>query len=249
MFPTTKGKKPGRPRFRNIGRKDGLVDKVVHAIESQILTGQLTVGTRLPPEREFSDSLGVSRPVVREAVRTLVTRGLLETKHGIGTMVRAVSRHEVVKPLTLFLRTCGQEVNIEHLHQVRSILEVENAGLAAEQRTEDELADLVRICVEMQEAPDPRQFALKDSEFHRRLTRTTHNPLLILLLDSIQDLMAEVRTLVSEKSGLPERVMPTHVRVIECVASRDSEGARRAMREHLNIALDIQRELIEERDT
>jgi GntR family transcriptional repressor for pyruvate dehydrogenase complex len=249
MFPPAKGKRTGRPRFRNIGNKDGLVDKVVHAIESEVLSGQLTVGTKLPPEREFSESLGVSRPVVREAVRTLVTRGLLETKHGIGTMVRALSRDEIVKPLTLFLRTCGQDVNIEHLHQVRSILEVESAGLAALQRTEEDLSDLVRICDEMKKAPEPRLFALKDSEFHRRLSQTTHNPLMKLLLDSIHDMMAEVRKLVGGKAGLPERVMPTHIRIVECVKARNPEGARRAMSEHLVIALTIQKELIEQRDS
>jgi GntR family transcriptional repressor for pyruvate dehydrogenase complex len=221
------------------------VDRVVRAIEDQILSGRLSVGAKLPPEREFSESLGVSRPVVREAVRTLVTRGLLETKQGIGTMVRAVSRHEIVKPLKLFLRTCGQDVNLEHLHQVRSILEVENAGLAAEKGTTEDIAELVRICDEMQEAPDMGEFARKDSEFHRRLSETTHNPFLILLLDSIQDMMSEVRALVGNTSGLSERVMPTHIQVIECVSARDSEGARAAMREHLEIALTIQRELIE----
>src|ERR1035438_10043195 len=71
-----------KPRFRSVGRKDGLVIRVVGAIEGQILDGRLAVGTRLPPEREFSESLGVSRPVVREAVRVLVTKGLLETRHG-----------------------------------------------------------------------------------------------------------------------------------------------------------------------
>lgn len=245
MLPTTSDRKPDKPRFRNIGRKDGLVDRVVRAIEDQILSGRLAVGAKLPPEREFSESLGVSRPVVREAVRTLVTRGLLETKQGIGTMVRAVSRHEIVKPLRLFLRTCGQDVNLEHLHQVRSILEVENAGLAAEQGTQEDIAELVRICDEMQGTADTGEFARKDSEFHRRLSETTHNPFLILLLESIQDMMSEVRALVGNTSGLSERVMPTHIQVIECVSARDPEGARAAMREHLEIALTIQRELIE----
>src|SRR5713226_8764577 len=123
--------KEARARFKVIGRKDGLVDQVVQAIEAQILSGRLAVGARLPAERDFSESLGVSRPVVREAVRNLTTRGLLDTRHGIGTTVRAVSRDEVVKPLTLFLRARGEEISIEHLHQVRSILEVENAALAA----------------------------------------------------------------------------------------------------------------------
>jgi GntR family transcriptional repressor for pyruvate dehydrogenase complex len=237
-----------KSRFKVIGRKDGLVDRVVQAIEEQVLGGRLAVGTRLPPEREFSGQLGVSRPVVREAVRILTTRGLLETRHGIGTTVRAISRADVVKPLTLFLRSRGQEVSIGHLHQVRSILEVENAGLAAQQGTAEDVQDLTRICAEMEAAAhDPAQFAVKDSEFHRRLSQTTHNPLMILLLDSIHDMMAEVRALVGNERGLFERVMPTHIRVVETVAAHDTMGAREAMRGHLEIALEIQTELIERR--
>ncbi|MFB3826766.1 MAG: FadR/GntR family transcriptional regulator [Bryobacteraceae bacterium] len=232
-------------RFRSLGRKDGLVDRVVAAIQDQILKGRLAVGTRLPPERDFADRLGVSRTVFREAVRILVTRGLLETRHGVGTTVRAVGREEVVKPLTLFLRTCGQQVNTGHLHRVRLILEVENAALAAEQATESDIASLRAICREMKAAAgDPKEFALKDSEFHRRLAQATYNPLLILLLESIQDLMAEVRMLVASRPGLFERVMPTHTRVVERVAAHDARGARRAMRQHLDMALEIQNELV-----
>jgi DNA-binding FadR family transcriptional regulator len=234
-----------KARFRVIGRKDGLVDRVVGSIQGQILSGHLAVGTRLPPEREFSECLGVSRTVVREAVCILVTKGLLETRHGIGTTVRAVTREEAIKPLTLFLRTCGQEVSIEHLHQVRSILEVDNAGLAAEKASAADIEDLRAICTEMEAAAaDPQRFAVKDDEFHRRLAQTTHNPLLVLLLDSIHDMMAEVRVLVAQKQGLFEQVMPTHIRILECVAARDARGARRAMREHLVVALAIQNDLV-----
>lgn len=234
-----------KPRFRSVGRKDGLVIRVVGAIEGQILDGRLAVGTRLPPEREFSESLGVSRPVVREAVRVLVTKGLLETRHGIGTTVRAITREEVVGPMNWFLRTCGQEVSIKHLDQVRSILEVENAGLAAEHALDSDIQGLRQACEDLQAAaPDPKCFAVKDSEFHRRLAHSTHNPLLILLLDSIHDMMAEVRILVAQESGLYEQVMPTHLRILECVATHDAPGARRAMRQHLAVALAIQNEML-----
>jgi GntR family transcriptional regulator, transcriptional repressor for pyruvate dehydrogenase complex len=243
-------RKPRKPRFQTIGRKDGLVTRVVQAIERQILDGRLPVGTRLPPERELAESLAVSRPVIREAVGILVTKGLLETRHGIGTTVRAVTHDEVTRPLTLFLRTSVQEVNVEHLHQVRSMLEVENAGLAATQRTDEDVTDLTRLCDEMQmAAEDPQRFALLDSEFHRRLVQTTHNPLMILLLDSIQKMTAEVRALVGSRPHLFERVMPSHYRILECVAAQDRDGARAAMREHLDIALAIQRELIESQAT
>jgi len=241
----SKNRKKGKPRFRNIGRKGGLVGRVVQAIEEQILDGRLPMGARLPAEGEFAESLGVSRPVVREAVRTLVTKGLLDTRQGVGTTVRAVTHEEVTTPLTLFLRTCGQEVNLEHLHQIRSILEVENAGLAARQRTEADIAELIRLRQEMEAAADdPEAFAARDSEFHRRLSQTTHNPLLILLLDCIQKMMAEVRVLVSRQPLVFDRVMPTHIRILECVLGQDPVGARAAMREDLDMALAIQQDLI-----
>jgi DNA-binding FadR family transcriptional regulator len=243
---SSENKRPPKARFRVLRGKPDLVDRVVRHIEDQILAGRLGVATKLPAERELSERLGVSRTVVREAVRILGTMGLLETRHGIGTSVRAIEREQVVKPLTLLLRTCGEVVTIEHLHQVRLILEVENAETAAEGVSDADVEDLRRITAEMESAAaDPQQFAAKDAEFHRRLGQTTRNPLLALLLDTIRDLMAEVRTLVANEHGLFERVMPTHRRILECVAARDAHGAGRAMREHLQIALAIQRELIQ----
>ena len=240
---TPTDRKPRKNRFRNIGRKEGLCAQVTKEIEDRILDGRLPVGTRLPPEREFAESLGVSRPVVREAVRTLVTKGLLDTRQGIGTTVRAVTHEEVTKPLTLFLRTWGQEVDLKHLHQVRSILEVENAALAAEQRSEEEMEALTRLCREMEAAANnPEVFAIRDTEFHQHLARTSHNPLLIVLLDSVHKMMAEVRVLVSHQSHLFDRVMPGHLAILEAVIGQDAEGARAAMREHLEIAFAIQRE-------
>jgi len=235
-------RKPPRVRFGIIGNKSALVDRVVHSIQEQILSERLAVGTKLPPERELADSLGVSRTVVREAVRDLAASGLLETCHGVGTTVRALSREEVVKPLNLFLRSWGRDVSLVHLHQVRSLLEVENVGLAAEQASKEDIQDLRRIVKEMEAAKDdPELFASKDSEFHRRLAQTTHNPLLTLLLDSIQDLMAEVREFVAKDSSLFEQVMPAHADMLKYVAMRDPRKARRAMRAHLLTALDLQK--------
>ncbi|MES2391593.1 MAG: FadR/GntR family transcriptional regulator [Acidobacteriota bacterium] len=232
-------------RFAVVGNRDGLVDRVVQAIEAQIQTGRLTVGMKLPPEREFSETLGVSRPVVREAVRILTTRGQLKTQHGVGTTVSSVGCNEIVKPLTLFLRTRGEVVNIKHLHQVRSILEVESAGLAAEQRTQDDIGKLTAICNSMEEhANDPANFSFLDYEYHRWLSEMTHNPLLCLLLDTVHEMMAEVRSLISVRQGLFERVMPSHRRILEAITAGDAAAARTAMREHLDIALEIQAELI-----
>jgi GntR family transcriptional repressor for pyruvate dehydrogenase complex len=239
--------KSRKARFRALGRKDDLVDRVVHAIEAQILDGRLGVGAKLPPEREFSDRMGVSRTVVREAVRILVTNGLLETRHGIGTMVRAVTHKEVVRPLTLFLRTIDNEVSLTHLHQVRRILEIETAGIAAQQAEPSDIDELRRIIAEMDaSAADRQRFAEKDAEFHRRLGQSTHNPLISLLLDSIHDLIYEVFKLVANEPGLVERVMDGHRKILARVAAKDPTGARKAMGEHLAAARGIQIAMLHE---
>lgn len=250
-------KKTAAARFRTIGRKDGLVDRVVQAIEGQILGGRLTVGTKLPPEREFAERLGVSRTVVREAVRILVTKGLLETRHGIGTMVSAVSRGEIVKRLALLLRICDEPVTLEHLHNVRSILEVENAGSVAESATAADIEDLRLLSVGLWTAIDnPDDFAVRDAEFHRRLAQTSRNPLIVSLLDAVHDLycrtgheegnvkgrvIGEFRKQLESEPGRYEQEMATHVRSLErvadCMEMRDASGARRAMREHLEQSL------------
>ena len=90
----------------------------------------------------------------------------------------------------------------------------------------------------------PVRFAVKDSDFHRRLAQTTHNPLLTLLLDSIHDLMVGIRELVAKESGLVERVMPAHIEMLDCIEKRDARRARRAMREHLAAALEVQKRAI-----
>jgi DNA-binding FadR family transcriptional regulator len=237
---------PRTPRFRFVGQRGNLVDRVVRTIERQILDGRLPQGTRIPAESELCISLGVSRPVVREAVRILVGRGLLETRQGVGTKVRAVTQAEVVKPLTLFLRTRGQEVDLAHLHKVRSILEVETAAMAAEEATDTDIAQLAQICFEMESAArDPQQFIRKDFEFHRCLGESTHNPLMIVLLDSVQLLASEVRTLVSRQVGAFERAVPGHRRIVEGIKSRDQDAARLAMHEHLAVAIKMQEEMIE----
>jgi GntR family transcriptional repressor for pyruvate dehydrogenase complex len=231
--------------FRNVGVQGGLVDRVVNEIQGVIVSGQLEPGMKLLPERELAEELGVSRTVIREAVRILVAKGLLETKPGVGTIVRQVTSDQIVEPLSLLLRAQEEDISVEHLHQVRRMLEVEIAVLAALQATEEDLAELETVLAEVESVTDiPGPFATKDADYHRGLARATHNPLLIILLDSIRDLMQEVRLLVTRHPDLREKVMPDHRRILERVAARDPEGARHAMEAHLEHALKFQEELL-----
>ncbi len=236
----------GTSMFRTIGAKEGLVDRVVNELERLIVERELKPGTKLPPERDLAEQIGVSRTVIREAVRILVTKGLLTTKHGVGTVVQAANLDNVVASLSLLLRTRG--ISLDNLHQVRSILELENAGLAAAQATEADVACLRRILSDMESATaDSETFASLDAEFHTAIAQTTHNPLLIVLLDPIRDLMRDIRLSVSRYPELFSTVMPDHREIVDRIVAKDAEGARQAMRKHLENARSIQEKFLAER--
>jgi GntR family transcriptional repressor for pyruvate dehydrogenase complex len=225
--------------FRSVAVEGRLADRVANEIQRLIVDGQLQAGTRLPSEMELAAQLAVSRTVIREAVRILMAKGLLETHPGIGTIVREVTRDQVVEPLGHLLRV--HNVSLDHLYQVRAILEVEIAALAATQAGDEDIAALQRILGEMEAASgDPETIAELDAEFHRWLAQTTTNPLLIILLDSIRDLMQEVRLRVSTEPFVLQTILPDHRRIVECIVARDPEGARRAMRAHIDHARSIQ---------
>jgi len=226
--------------FHSVAPEGRLVDRVVDQIQRLIVDGHLQAGTRLPSETELAAQLGVSRTVVREAVRILTAKGLLETRPGVGSIVRQVTRDRVVEPLSYMLR--AHNVTLDDLHEVRGILEVEIAGSAAQQATNEDLARLREAVEAMSKVvDDPMALAAYDAEFHRALAQATHNPLLVILLDSIRDLMQEVRLRVSSYPGVVDVIIPDHYRVLECVMAGDEEGARNAMREHIEHARQFQR--------
>ena len=231
--------------FQNVGMKESLVDRVVNEIERQVLDGVLSPGMRLPPERELCEQLGVSRTALREAVRVLVSKGLLETRPGVGTIISQVSSNHVSGSLQFVLNRMGG-VSLEQLNQVRQILEVEIARLAAENVTEQDVQKLTVIynsSVASRYAPS----ALVDSdfEFHRVLAEMTHNPVLAILLDTINDMMHDVRMRLTDSDELPDVVIMGHARILQEVAGRDPGGSKKAMQDHLDEALQLQKKHLE----
>ncbi len=224
----------GDSLFTTIGTKDRLVDRVVSEIQTLIVEGRLQPGTQLPPEREWAEQLGVSRTVVREAVHILMTKGLLETKPGVGRTVRQMTRDQIVEPFSLLVQLRDGGTDFEDLHQVRSILEVEIAGLAALQATPADISSLKQLMAEMEANVDNADtFAALDTDFHQVLANITHNPILVLIAAVIRDLMVEYILMVTRRIEPRRQVIPYHRQIVDEVAAKDAEGARQAMRGHL----------------
>jgi len=221
--------------FPPIRSKERLVDRVVREVERLIISGELAPGAKLPPEREWAEQMGVSRTVIREASRILAAKGLLETQHGVGTTVRHMTSHHVTEPLGLYLRTQGNGlISFQDLHQVRSILEMEIAGIAAESATDEEIAQLRQVFESMVEAKENvALLAERDTEFHRTLAKMTHNSLLFVLIDSIRELLKEYIALVTVFLDPDEDNIRLHRLLLERIEARDVAGARQAMHENL----------------
>jgi GntR family transcriptional repressor for pyruvate dehydrogenase complex len=236
--------------FQAIPRGSTLANRVTRQIERLIVEGQLKPGDRLPPERTLARQFGVSRTVIREAVRALVAKSLLDVRAGSGTVVRSPSTESVAQSMKLLLRAGQPELDYEKVHEIRRLLEVEIAGLAAERRTSEDLKGMEEILDRASKIQDNRdEFAQSDVDFHAALASATHNELFSLVLDSLVDIMLQVRQMAFGVSGMPSRALRYHQAILEQVKAGDPEGARQAMHEHLIESEDTMRQaLAQERD-
>ncbi len=222
------------PQLQPLTRTDRLSDQLAARLQSLVLDSGIKPGEKLPSERELCELLGVSRTVVREAVRSLTVKGLLEVRRGGGTIVRAPNPALVSEMMTMMLRSGGSGVSFTHVQEVRRLLEVELAGLAAERRTDEDLEHMAAQLDAMQTYErEPRRWAEADVAFHAAIAEATHNPLYPVLLSSIADMLIEVRLTGINLPDTPPRAYRHHSTIYERIKARDRIGARKAMQDHL----------------
>jgi GntR family transcriptional repressor for pyruvate dehydrogenase complex len=217
--------------FRQVTREPRLSDKVAEMMLETILSRKLEVGDRLPSERELGEQFGVSRTVVREAVRSLVAKGIIEVQSGSGLRVSAVGPAAVRESMSLFLR--AGMLDFEKVHEVRAVLEVHIAGVAAERATESDVEQLREVHERMQlELDDVESAARDDLEFHRLIAGATQNDLYLLLMDSIGSALIDIRR-DNLGSGSAPTTLDQHDAILESIALHDAARARAAMQRHL----------------
>jgi GntR family transcriptional repressor for pyruvate dehydrogenase complex len=210
-----------------------LYEQIVQQIEQRILNGDLKIGDRLPPERELAEQFGVSRTAVREAIKALREKGLLQIQVGRGTFISNGTSQVVRHSFDLMMRS-GRDNGLANLVEVREILEPEIAALAAV-RAKEEHIDAMRQAVKTMDAAlnDPDAFIEADLDFHLALADAAQNMLIPALIDSIVDLLREQRARIFRVEGGPQRGQIHHKRILDAVAQHDPETAREAMRVHL----------------
>jgi GntR family transcriptional repressor for pyruvate dehydrogenase complex len=219
--------------FLPVDREVRLSDKVAEQLLDGIVSGRLQPGDRLPSERELAQTFAVSRTVIREAVRSLVTRGLVVSQSGSRLRVTAMSAGAVSESMSLLVNSIGS-LGYGKVHEVRTALEMTIAGLAAERATSEDMS-ILRAAAEALLQPDLTAVdaSRHDVAFHRELARATKNELFLVLLDSIGDVLLDVRLHALSRPAGIEYASDAHRLIFDKVLQHDVAGARQAMQAHL----------------
>jgi GntR family transcriptional regulator, transcriptional repressor for pyruvate dehydrogenase complex len=200
----------------------------------RVLSGALRPNDRLPSERRLAEEFGASRPMVREALRSLVERGLIDVEPGRGAFVRGASGSRPLQPLDLEYRRRG--TTARQLSEARLMLESQAATLATEHGSDDDIERLAAALERLEASPTPLDRVRNDLAFHQALVAASHNPVIETMFASIQGLTVE---LMVRSVGDPEvlrQSAPYHRVAYEAIRDRDAGAARAAIQAHLSIA-------------
>jgi len=212
--------------------KTSVVDHIVDQIKGLLRDRHVGPGSMLPTERELAEQFGVSRPTVREALRTLSLMGVVDKRHGSGTQIVASSVEILQKPFE-FLVMLDQPPLLE-LHEARSLLEVELAGRAAERRTREDLSVLGEALRALERGMADRvSWPEANVRFHQAIARAAHNRVLERLMDTLHRGM---RTSIRQTQRVVGDLKPAykvHEDVFKAIRKGDAEEAREAMRRHM----------------
>jgi GntR family transcriptional repressor for pyruvate dehydrogenase complex len=216
-------------------REQRLYERVVEKVLELIASGTWKPGYRLPPERELSEAFGVSRTVVREAVKALEARGVLESTTGSGVSVRRADVNIVSQSLQTYMQLANRDDSEIRLNEVRRVLEVEMVALAASRVTPEQRTQLRQICRQMREGQNTaKQMAELDFRLHITLAEATQNDLFKVLLAPLIDQLHNHIILTWEDFPRPvEQVFDQHEAIVAAVENGDADAARQAMMNHL----------------
>jgi GntR family transcriptional repressor for pyruvate dehydrogenase complex len=211
-----------------------LYEQVAEQINGWIRDNGLQAGDRLPPERELAQHLGVSRATLSQALVALEVVGVVAVRHGDGTVVR----RDVPGRITDAVRA--------HLHRLpeiidtRDALETKIAGLAAERRTDEDLARIDEALRLMAEDVERGERGVEGDElFHGAVTAAAHSDLLARLMDAIAELVRESRIESLSQPDRPRASLAGHRAIAEAIRAGDPEAAARAMHAHVEMVSDV----------
>lgn len=216
-------------------RKTSVVDGVIDRLREQLRSGD--PGARLPGERELARRLGVSRPSVREALRTLERMGVLDTRHGSGSQFASTGEDVLKTPLAFLMAL--DKPSVRDLHETRQLIEVHLAACASERRTEEDLRAMAGPLEDLRTGMKARRgYIDPDFRFHKALAAAAHNPLLERIMTCLSENVVELMDSVKPDVHDWHSSYVVHERIFKAIRRRDVRLARRHMTAHHEMMTD-----------
>jgi DNA-binding FadR family transcriptional regulator len=207
-------------------------EQVARRILALVQSGSLRAGDQLPAERELASILGVSRPVVREALRGLSILGVIKARQGGGVFISSLNAVDLLAPLQFFITL--DRYTVDALYDARMLIEGGIARRAAERITDAQVTKLKEIIGPQHRLiGDPIGFRVSDLEFHQTLLDACANPFLERVAHSLNVLGMEFRRTASENPMVLMQSVTDHERIVEAVARHDPTAAVIAMEQHM----------------
>lgn len=226
-------RKKDLPKLFTAVRKGRRYEEVAEQIQKLVTDGTLKPGDRLPSERELAAQFGVGRSSLRDAIRTLEVMGVVESRHGAGTVIRDLDTDALVVPLASALLRKRELVS--ELLEVRMMIEPGLAARAAKNATPEEIAKMEEILArQRQKVRRGVQPIEEDSEFHAALMLAARNSVVLRVMDVLMDLLRESRAKSLQTPGRLEKSYAGHVRILRAIKKRDGAAAEAAVRRHLD---------------
>lgn len=221
-----------------------LSHEVLDRLLARIRGGEWPEGGHLPSERMLMETFAVGRPVVREALQALERMKLISITHGERARVLPLSAQTVTAQIAdiahHLLATSPQ--TLEHLKEARLFFEAGMVRIAAERATSKDVENL-RAAVEAQRNADEPAFLKRDMEFHRTIAAISGNPIYVALSQAIFDWLGQFHVSLVRVHGAENVTLAEHLKICECIAAHDVDGAVAAMTAHLMRANKLYRQL------
>jgi len=211
--------------FQAASRTHKISDQIIEQIRNAILSGRFKPGDKVASEKELMSEFGVSKATLREALRVLEGMGLVEIKKGItgGVFIAEVDMKTTIHGIINFLHF--KTVSIKDITMIRFLLEPPVAQIAA-LRIQPE--DIVRLESMIKEDPaTPHTIVSREIGFHRYLVRMTENPILILVMDFIDNILNDIKFQLDLGNEFYHKVAEAHQAILDCLKQKDGIGARR----------------------
>ena len=230
--------------FEEREKRETVMETVARRIESLIRSGELRVGSRLPPEPKLASMLGVSRSSLREALKGLMFLGLIKARPGYGTYIQSSLARVVSKHFQWMLLL--HEIKYLELYELRRILEPPVAALAARRATKEDLANMEGSIRGMKTSFDqPEQYMAYEMSLHEQIARASKNAAVETMLRMMYGALAEGRRRTLPLIENFPNNLRRHEHIFRLIAKKDASGARKAILGDLEYAESLLRRDLE----